>query len=144
LRIAIASPGGFYCDTTLRLECSSFEDLYPNVWITGFLDDRLVSTLALSRPTDGFETFVLGDAFAGIDRSTVAVRSIYELGLTGEVDVYYAGHFGIDDVVLRDLPAVPAPVSMLSFGIGLLLVARIGGRRPVAARTRRTSRIRAT
>lgn len=146
--IDIASPGGLYCDTTIRLECGSYEDPYPNVWITGFVDDRVVSTLSISRATvDGFETFVLGDAFAGLDRLTVAVRSIYELGLTGSVETYYSGHFSIDDVVLRDAPAIPEPTSVISFGIGLLLVARTRGgdplrhRRPLGRGTSQSRRV---
>jgi hypothetical protein len=133
LSIDISSPGGLYCATTNPSECdgeppdfvSLYDDPYPNVWIAGFVDDRLVSTLGIARPTFGFETLLLGTAFARIDRLTVEVlHPIYDLGLTGACSVEYCGHFSLDNVVLRDAAPIPEPSAAIVFGFGLALLRR--------------------
>lgn len=140
LSIDIESPGGLYCATANPSECevfsegnfiSFYDDPYPNVWITGFVEDDIVSTLAISRSTNGFETFLLDGAFAGIDRLTVAVRHpIYDLGLTGLCSVEYCGHFTLDNVVLRDVAPIPEPTAAILIGLGLaLLGSKPAGRR---------------
>lgn len=127
--IDIDSGGGWYCIS----ECDpAYPDVpvydvpYPNVWITGFLDDQVAATLSIARPTEPFETISLGSAFARIDRLVVEVRSIEELGLTGSVPVYYAGHFNYDNVVLRDVAPIPEPSAAIIFGLALVLLRAAG------------------
>lgn len=133
LSIDIDSSGGLYCATTDPSECEGpppnfpwiGDDPFPNVWITGFVDDRLVSTLSFSRPTiGGFETIPLGGAFSRIDRLAVTARYPEGLGQTGFCSVEYCGHFSIDNVVLRDVAAIPEPSAGILFALGLALVGR--------------------
>lgn len=132
LSIDINSPGGLFCAADNPSECddsypnyiSAYDDPYPNVWITGFVEDELVSTLQMSRSTNGlYETVSLGDGFSQIDRLTVAVRHpIYSLGLTGACFVEYCGHFDLDNVLLRDVTPVPEPTTSLLLGFGIILL----------------------
>lgn len=136
LSIDLASFGGLYCAGDCGSPSSSYDVPYPNVWITGFVGGGLVSALAISQSTNGFETFLLGDDFAGIDRLIVAVRHpIYDLGLTGDCLVEYCGHFNFDNVVLRDFSPIPEPTAAVVFALGLALIGR--GARLVGVKRRK-------
>lgn len=137
LSIDILSPAGLYCPEGFG--CGSifaYDDPYPNVLVSGFVEDALVSTLGLSQSNGVFETIQLGDGFKGIDRLTVTVRHPFELGLSGDC-VEYCGHFDLDTVVLRDVSPVPEPGSVVLFATAMLVASAVRGGARSSARSAR-------
>jgi hypothetical protein len=124
LSVDLDSPGGLFCAEDCGSPSARYDVPYPNVWISGFVDDVLVAAVGISQATSGFETFLLGGEFAAIDRLVVEVRHpVFDLGLTGACLVEYCGHFNLDNVVLRDVAPIPEPAAALLFLLGVALVA---------------------
>jgi hypothetical protein len=126
LSIDVRPLGTEYCSAPMGADCDYYDDPYPYIWVSGFADDLLVSTLGIYRPYSGaFQTLVLGDAFSQIDRLTVEVRhATQQLGLSGFCG-YPCAHVDVDNVKLTDVaPPIPEPTAAILFALGLILVAR--------------------